>query len=98
MSDSGTISEEAIIQNFPALNIRENHERPEAMEGEPIMMGGLSPPRVMQVLDALIQMGGNNHKYSSSSVLDYCVPNVSDKVIKIIISYIDYVNTYIWKK
>ena len=52
----------------------------------------------MQVLDALIQMGGNNHKYSSSSVLDYCVPNVSDKVIKIIISYIDYVNTYIWKK
>ena len=98
LSDSGTISEEAIIQNFPALNIRENHERPEAMEGEPIMMGGLSPPRVMQVLDALIQMGGNNHKYSSSSVLDYCVPNVSDKVIKIIISYIDYVNTYIWKK
>ena len=97
LSDSGTISEESSILNFKALNIRQAHERPEAMEEASVMMVGLNPERILQGINHLKnQKVGKNRNFFIPS--DYKNTNVSEKVTRIIISYIDYVNQNVWKK
>ena len=97
LSDSGTINEESSILKFSALNIREAHERPEGMEEAAVMMVGVNPERILQGIE-ILESQGDRFLLESRLVHDYSMPNVSDKVVRILHSYVDYINRTVWKK
>ena len=97
LSDSGTITEESSILNFPALNIREAQERPEGFEEGSVMFTGMNPDRILQAIE-IIDLQGRGHERSMQVVKDYIAPNVSEKVVRTILSYVDYVNSVTWRK
>lgn len=97
LSDSGTISEESSIMNFPAVNIRDAHERPEAMEEASVIMTGMNTERIMQALK-ILETQGRGEDGPLLQVYDYSLPNVSDKVLRIIVSYTDYIKRVVWSE
>ena len=96
LSDSGTINEESSILNFPALNLRESHERPEAMEETAVMMVGMNKERIFQALE-ILKIQAQSEKINQNIPIDYNVENISEKILKIIISYTDYIKQVIWR-
>ena len=97
LSDSGTIFEESSILNFRALNIRESHERPEAMEETSVMMTGINIERVLQAIEILMSQKRGEDR-TLNLVFDYKNKNISEKILRIILSYTDYIKRKIWKK
>lgn len=95
LSDSGTITEEASLLNLPAVTVREAHERPEGMDAGTLIMCGLSPHRVLEAVDVTVQQHKQCEKHEI--VADYKARNVSSKILRIVLSYIDYVNSNVWK-